>query len=381
MFISPEIEAEFKQKLAKKRPLIIKAGFDPTAPDLHLGHTVLLTAMRRFQDQGHQIVFLIGDFTARIGDPSGKNITRPPLTEAEITANAATYKRQVFKILDPNKTEVRFNSEWLQDFKLDDVIRLASRYSLARMIERDDFKKRLAEGRPISMHEILYPLLQGYDSVALKADLELGGQDQLFNLLVGRDLMRHYGLEPQCVMTFPLLEGLDGHDKMSKSLGNYVGVEEDSDSQFGKLMSISDTLMWRYFELLSLKPANEIASLKQGHPKDAKVALAMEIVERFHNADAAKAALEKFNSLFGSGKRSEIPEDAPVFNAPAGTTLMHAMSLAGLAPSNAEAKRLLKQGSVMLDGERMEDGQFVLSAGEHALRVGKTRWAKILIGI
>ncbi len=377
MFISPEIEAEFKQKLAKNRPLIIKAGFDPTAPDLHLGHTVLLTAMRRFQDQGHHVVFLIGDFTARIGDPTGKNVTRPPLTEAEILANAATYKRQVFKILDPDKTEVRFNSEWLADFKLDDVIKLASRYSLARMIERDDFKKRLNEGRPISMHEILYPLLQGYDSVALKADLELGGQDQLFNLLVGRDLMRHYGQEPQCVMTFPLLEGLDGHDKMSKSLGNYVGVEEDPDSQFGKIMSISDTLMWRYYELLSLKPATEIAALKEGHPKEAKVALAMEIVTRFHNAEAAAEALAKFNSLFGSGKRAEIPEDAPVFEVPAGTTLMQAISLAGLVPSNAEAKRLLKQGSVVLNGDRVEDSQLVLQSGTHALRVGKTRWAKI----
>jgi tyrosyl-tRNA synthetase len=227
------------------------------------------------------------------------------------------------------------------------------------------------------MHEILYPLLQGYDSVALKADLELGGQDQLFNLLVGRDLMRHYGLEPQCVMTFPLLEGLEGHEKMSKSLGNYVGVEEDPDAQFGKLMSISDTLMWRYYELLSLKPAAEIEALKQGHPKQAKIALGLEIVERFHNADAAKAALAKFNMLFGSGKRSEIPDDAPVFEMPAGTTLMHAMGLADLAPSNAEAKRLLKQGSVILNGERSEDGQFVLPAGEHALRVGKTRWAKV----
>ncbi len=377
MMISPEIEAEFKQKLAKNRPLIIKAGFDPTAPDLHLGHTVLLTAMRRFQDQGHHVVFLIGDFTARIGDPTGKNVTRPALSEAEIQANLATYRRQVFKILDPVKTEVRLNSEWFEDMKLGDFIKIAMRYSLARMIERDDFKKRLTEGRPIAMNEILYPLLQGYDSVALKADLELGGQDQLFNLLVGRDLMRHYGQEPQCVMTLPLLEGLDGHDKMSKSLGNYVGVEEDPDSQFGKLMSISDTLMWRYYELLSLKGKTEIDALKQAHPKDAKVALAMEIVERFHGADAAKAAVDKFNSLFGSGKRSEIPEDAPVFAVPVGTTLMQAISLAGLAPSNAEAKRLLKQGSVVLDGERVEDGQLVLTAGEHALRVGKTRWAKI----
>lgn len=379
MFISPEIEAEFKKKLAKNRPLIIKAGFDPTAPDLHLGHAVLLTKMRQFQDQGHRIIFLIGDFTARIGDPTGKNITRPALSEAEIKENSATYQRQVFKILDPVKTEVRFNSEWFGDMNLSEFIKIAAKYSVARMIERDDFKKRLTEGRPISMHEILYPLVQGYDSVALKADLEMGGQDQLFNLLVGRDLMRHYDLEPQCVLTMPLLEGLDGHEKMSKSLGNYVGLEEDANSQFGKLMSISDTLMWRYFELLSLKPKTEIEALKQVHPKEAKIALAMEIVTRFHDTAAANAALEQFNSLFGSGKRTEIPDDAPVFKFDAGFTLMQAISQAELAPSNAEAKRLLKQGSVSLNGERVEDGQQLLEPGSYALRVGKTRWAKIEI--
>ncbi|MBL4819291.1 MAG: tyrosine--tRNA ligase [Deltaproteobacteria bacterium] len=380
MFISPEIEAEYKKKLKQNRPLIIKAGFDPTAPDLHLGHTVLLTAMRRLQDQGHHVIFLIGDFTARIGDPSGKNVTRPPLTDAEIKSNAATYERQVFKILDPQKTQVRFNSEWLQDFTFADVIKLASRYSLARMIERDDFKKRLEEGRPISIHELLYPLMQGYDSVALKADVELGGQDQLFNLLVGRDLMRHYGMEPQCIMTFPLLEGLDGVEKMSKSLGNYIGVEEEADSQFGKLMSISDELMWRYYELLSLKSEEEIAELKKGHPKEAKIALALEIVERFHDKKAAEAALEQFNSLFGSGKRSDIPEDAPLFECPTPLSLMQAIVTTNLAPSNAEAKRLLKQGGVTLDGEIQKDGQHILESGKHALRVGKTRWAQIQIG-
>lgn len=380
MFISPEIEAEFKKKLAKNKPLIIKAGFDPTAPDLHLGHAVLLTKMRQFQDHGHHVVFLIGDFTARIGDPTGKNITRPALTEAEIEANSATYQRQVFKILDRDKTQVRFNSEWFGDMKFNEFIKIAAKYSVARMIERDDFKKRLSEGRPISMHEILYPLVQGYDSVALKADLEMGGQDQLFNLLVGRDLMRHYDLEPQCVLTMPLLEGLDGHEKMSKSLGNYVGLEEDANSQFGKLMSISDTLMWRYFELLSLKSQAEIEALKQVHPKDAKIALAMEIVTRFHDADMANAALEQFNSLFGSGKRTEIPDDAPEFKFVEGVTLMQVIAGADLAPSNAEAKRLLKQGSVSLSGERIEDGQQVLKAGSYALRVGKTRWAKLTIG-
>lgn len=379
MFISPEIEAEYKKKLEQNRPLIIKAGFDPTAPDLHLGHTVLLTAMRRLQDQGHHVVFLIGDFTARIGDPTGKNITRPPLTEEEIMKNAATYERQVFKILDPQKTQVRFNSEWLKDFTFEDVLKLAGRYSLARMIERDDFRKRLDEGRPISMHEVLYPLMQGYDSVALKADVELGGQDQLFNLLVGRDLMRHYGMEPQCVMTFPLLEGLDGIEKMSKSLSNYIGVEEEASTQFGKLMSISDELMWRYYELLSLKSEKELQALKAGHPKEAKIALALEIVERFHDKKSAESALEQFNSLFGSGKRSDIPEDAPLFECPAPLSLMQAMVTANLVPSNAEAKRMLKQGSVTLDGEVQKDGQFMIGSGKHALRVGKTRWAQIQV--
>lgn len=379
MFISPEIEAEFKKKLARNKPLIIKAGFDPTAPDLHLGHAVLLTKMRQFQDQGHRIIFLIGDFTARIGDPTGKNVTRPALSEAEIKENSLTYQRQVFKILDPVKTEVRFNSEWFGDMNFSEFIKIAAKYSVARMIERDDFKKRLAEGRPISMHEILYPLVQGYDSVALKADLEMGGQDQLFNLLVGRDLMRHYDLEPQCVLTMPLLEGLDGHEKMSKSLGNYVGLEENSSSQFGKLMSISDALMWRYFELLSCKSQAEIELLKQGHPKEAKIALAMEIVTRFHDAAAAELALEQFNSLFGSGKRAEIPDHAPVFKFDSSLTLTQAISGAELVSSNAEAKRLLKQGSVSLNGQRVEDGQQVLESGSYALRVGKTRWAKIEI--
>lgn len=377
MLISPEIEAEFKKKLSKNKPLIIKAGFDPTAPDLHLGHAVLLTRMRQFQDQGHTVIFLMGDFTARIGDPTGKNITRPALTEAEITANLKTYERQVFKILDPVKTQVRLNSEWLENMSLGDFTKLAAKYSVARMIERDDFRKRLAEGRTIGMNEILYPLLQGYDSVVLKADLEMGGQDQLFNLLVGRDLMRAYGLEPQCVMTMPLLEGLDGHEKMSKSLGNYVGLEEDANTQFGKLMSISDTLMWRYFDLLSLKPKSEIEELKTAHPKDAKIALALEIVTRFHDAKAAQAALEQFNNLFGAGKRSEIPEDAPVFNFENALTLMQVITQANLAPSNAEAKRLLKQGSVSLNGDKCENGQKILDPGSYALRVGKTRWAKI----
>ncbi|MBH1988740.1 MAG: tyrosine--tRNA ligase [Myxococcaceae bacterium] len=379
MFISPEIKAEFQKKLEKNRPLVIKIGFDPTAPDIHLGHVVVLTQLRKLQDEGHQIVFIIGDFTARIGDPTGKNVTRPALSEEEIRANAETYRRQVFKVLDPNKTQIRFNSEWFQNMNLAEFIRIAAKYSVARMIERDDFKKRLSEGRTISMHEILYPLLQGYDSVVLKADLEMGGQDQLFNLLVGRDLMRHFDLEPQCVGTVPLLEGLDGHDKMSKSLGNYVGVEEDAHTQFGKLMSVSDELMWRYYDLLSLKTKIEIEALKAGHPKEAKIALALEIVERFHDAKAADAALQRFNQLFGVGKRSEVPADAPSQNFKSGLTLMQLMAESGLSPTNAETKRLLKQGAVLINGERESDGQKTMGQGEYAIRVGKTRWLKASI--
>ncbi len=390
-----EIEADLYKKLAKSKetntPLRIKAGFDPTAPDLHLGHTVLLTKMRQFQELGHQVIFLIGDFTARIGDPSGRNVTRPPLTDDEIISNASTYKRQVFKILDEKKTQIEFNSRWLAPFTFDDVIKLASKYSLARLIEREDFKKRLNEGRHIAMHELLYPLVQGYDSVALKADVELGGSDQLFNLLVGRDLMRHFGMEPQCILTVPILEGLeareeDGHivgNKMSKSLNNYVGVEEDAATQFGKLMSICDALMWRYYDLLSLKSNEEIAALKAGHPKDAKVALATEIVERFHGKAAAFAAKTQFESLFGAGNRGEIPKDAPTFKFPAkelGYPLINALVEAELVASNGEAKRLLRQGGISVDGARVEDLQHMLAMGEHAVRAGKKRWATIIIG-
>lgn len=390
-----QIPHELRQKLLKSqqtgKSLVIKAGFDPTAPDLHLGHAVLLTKMRQFQDLGHQVVFLIGDFTARIGDPTGKTLTRPPLTEEEIQQNSLTYQRQVFKILDPHKTTVMFNSQWLAGMHLGDVIRLAAKYSVARMIERDDFHKRLSEGRPISMHELLYPLVQGYDSVELKADVELGGSDQLFNLLVGRDLMRHSGLDPQCIMTVPLLEGLDAReengkivgDKMSKSLNNYVGIEEDANTQFGKLMSICDPLMWRYYTLLSFKSDAEIALLKAGHPKDAKVALALEIVERFHDQQAAQAALEHFNALFGEGKRNIIPEDAPVIELQAedsqGVTLLKALVESGLAPSGAEAKRLLKQGAVSVEGDRLEDPLYWLAKGEYAVRAGKKKWAKIKV--
>ena len=390
-----EVEADLLKKLAKSKetrtPLRIKAGFDPTAPDLHLGHTVLLTKMRQFQDLGHQVIFLIGDFTARIGDPSGRNVTRPPLTDDEIIANASTYKRQVFKVLDEKKTQIEFNSRWLSPFTFDDVIKLASKYSLARLIEREDFKKRLTEGRHISMHELLYPLVQGYDSIALKADVELGGSDQLFNLLVGRDLMRHFAMDPQCIMTVPILEGIEareenGHlvgNKMSKSLNNYVGVEEDADAQFGKLMSLCDALMWRYFDLLSHKSNEDIAALKRGHPKDAKIALALEIVERFHGKTIAFAAKTQFANLFGAGNRAEIPKDAPTFKFCAkdiGYPLINALVEAELVTSNSEAKRLLRQGGISVDGTRVDDVQHLLLAGEHAVRAGKKRWANIIIG-
>ncbi|MCA9507777.1 MAG: tyrosine--tRNA ligase [Myxococcales bacterium] len=388
-----EVEEDLLKKLAqskeKKIPLRIKAGFDPTAPDLHLGHTVLLTKMRQFQELGHQVIFLIGDFTSRIGDPSGRNTTRPPLTDDEIIANASTYKRQVFKILDEKKTIIEYNSKWLAPFTFDDVIKLASKYSVARMIEREDFKTRLESGKPISMHELLYPLVQGYDSVALKADVELGGSDQLFNLLVGRDLMRHFNLEPQCILTVPLLEGLEAREengkivgaKMSKSYNNYVGVEEDANTQFGKLMSICDALMWRYYDLLSFKSSEEIENLKTIHPKDAKIQLAMELVTRFHGPEKAQEAKAQFDSLFGSANRHEIPVDAPSFKFAAkdGYLLLNALVESELVPSNSEAKRLLRQGAVSVDGERIEDIAFVLPQGSHTLRAGKKRWARVII--
>ncbi len=390
-----EVRAELKDKLERSlkesRPLTVKAGFDPTAPDLHIGHTVLLNKMRQFQDLGHRVVFLIGDFTGRIGDPTGKNVTRPPLSEDEIVANAATYKRQVEKVLDPLRTEVRFNSEWLGRFTFDDVIRLCARYSVARMLERDDFEKRLREERPISMHELLYPLSQGYDSVALKADIELGGTDQRFNLLVGRDLMRQYGLEPQCILTVPILEGTDAREtpdggvvgpKMSKSLGNYIGVEDDPEQQFGKLMSICDALMWRYYELLSFRPMSEIEELKAGHPMEAKKSLARELVSRFHDERSAAEAQAHFERHYGEGKRDSIPDDAPTLTlsgAGGGVPVVKALVEAGLVGSNADGKRLVAQGAVRVDGSRVRDPQQALEGGAHAVRVGKTRWARIIV--
>ena len=388
------VEKELRERLQKAYdtgvPMRVKAGFDPTAPDLHLGHTVLISRMRRFQQFGHTVIFLIGDFTGMIGDPTGRNATRPPLTREQILANAETYKKQVFKILDPAETEVRFNSEWLGPMSFADVVRLASRHTVARMLERDDFKKRYTGNTPISIHEFLYPLAQGYDSVALRCDIELGSSDQLFNLLVGRALMSQYGLTPQVVLTGPILEGLDARkdpltgkidgDKMSKSLGNYVGVAEAPEEQFGKLMSVTDDLMWRYYELLSARTSTEIAALRAGHPKAAKVALAKEIVERFHGAEAARAAEAHFEQVHA---RRETPEDvAEVALSLAGQPtlpLVAALADAKLASSRSEARRLVAQGGVTVNGERATDPQAPLAAGEYLVKVGKRHFAKIRV--
>ncbi len=393
------VVADLKDKLKKSyetnTPLTIKAGFDPTAPDLHLGHTVLLFRMKRFQDLGHKAVFLIGDFTGMIGDPTGKSATRPPLTPEQVQANAETYKKQVFKILDPAKTEVRFNSEWLGKFSGTDLIRLASRYPVARMLERDDFKKRFKEGRSIAIHEFLYPLLQGYDSVALKADVELGGSDQLFNLLVGRELMRDYGLSPQIVLTGPILEGLDAKlvdgkiagDKMSKSLGNYVGIAESPETMFGKLMSITDDLMWRYYELLSALTAQQLKELKakvadgSEHPKAVKVRFAKEMVARFHSAEEADKAAAEFDRVHAQRELPEqIEERVIALGGAANLGLLKLMSDNGLAASNSEARRLVVQGGVSINGQRAADPKVSLGEGEYLLQVGKRKFLKIKLG-
>ncbi len=375
-------------------PLLVKAGFDPTAPDLHLGHTVLLFRMKRFQDLGHRVVFLIGDFTGMIGDPTGKNATRPPLSREQIDANAETYKQQVFKILDPERTEVRFNSEWLGTFSGADLIRLAARYPVARMLERDDFKKRFREGRSIAISEFLYPLAQGYDSVALRCDVELGGSDQLFNLLVGRELMRDHGLVPQVVLTGPLLEGIDARlvdgriagDKMSKSLGNYVGIAEPPGDMFGKLMSISDDLMWRYYELLSALGASAIESLRRAaalgseNPKAIKAKLAMEMVARFHSTAAAVRAAEEFDRVHA---RRELPEEIEERVYPLGGAarvgLPRLMSDTGLAASTSEARRLVVQGGVSVNGAKASDVRASLERGEYLVQVGKRKFLKVRV--
>jgi tyrosyl-tRNA synthetase len=377
------LEAELLTKLRRGKPLRIKAGFDPTAPDLHLGHTVLINKMRRFQDFGHEVIFLIGDFTGLIGDPSGRNATRPPLTPADVQANARTYQDQIFKILDPQKTIVDFNSRWMSELGSAGMIQLAAKHTVARMLERDDFSKRYKGGQPIAIHEFLYPLVQGYDSVALKSDVELGGTDQKFNLLVGRQLQEAYGQEPQVVLTMPLLEGLDGVNKMSKSLGNYIGVNEDPDSMFGKLMSISDELMWRYFELLSFRPNAELASLRQQladgrNPMEIKFELASEITTRFAGAGAAEQARQNFSSR---SQRREMPENIETKTiAIEGESIGIAAVLkqAGLAESTSAANRLIQQGAVRIDGERVEDIKRTITPGPARLfQVGKRGFAYV----
>ena len=371
------------EKLKEKRPLIIKAGFDPTAPDLHIGHTVLINKMRQFQEFGHEVVFLIGDFTGMIGDPSGKNATRPPLSRDEIEANAATYETQIFKILDPDKTRIDFNSRWMSPMSAADLVKLASHHTVARMLERDDFNKRYKSGQSISIHEFLYPIVQGYDSVALEADVELGGTDQKFNLLVGRQLQQDYGQEPQIVMTTPLLEGLDGVQKMSKSLDNYIGITDEANEMFGKVMSISDELMWRYFEVLSFRKLADIESVKSevaagGNPRDAKFELAMELVERFHDSKAAKAAKAEFVSRFQKGAMPDSIDEISVSSQDGSLGIAHVLKEAGLVSSTSEAFRMIKQGAVKIDGERIEDRSLQISAGSTSVyQVGKRRFSRI----
>ncbi len=377
------IEAEFAQKLARSEktgtPLRIKLGLDPTAPDLHLGHTVVLNKMRQLQDLGHVVIFLIGDFTSLIGDPSGRNATRPPLTREQIEENAMTYFKQASLVLDPEKTEIRYNSEWSDALGARGMIKLAAMYTVARIMERDDFSKRFKAGTPISVHEFLYPLMQGYDSVALKSDLELGGTDQKFNLLVGRELQRQVGQEPQCILTMPLLEGLDGVQKMSKSKGNYVGIKEPGNVQFGKLMSISDDMMWRYYELLSFKSIQEIEKLKKAvaegmNPRDVKVAFAQEIVERFHSKADAEAALQDFVNRTHGG----IPDDIPTVKlSGAPLPIGNLLKQAGLCPSTSDAMRMVQQGAVRINSEVISDKALKVGAGTMVVQVGKRRFAKV----
>ncbi|GAB4358258.1 MAG: tyrosine--tRNA ligase [Gammaproteobacteria bacterium] len=379
------VEAELVEKLKRGRPLRVKAGFDPTAPDLHLGHTVLINKLRQFQDLGHEVMFLIGDFTGMIGDPTGKSATRKPLTRDEILENAKTYEEQIFKILDPEKTLVLFNSSWMGEMDAAGLIELAAQQTVARMLERDDFSKRYAAGQPIAIHEFLYPLVQGYDSVAMKADVELGGTDQKFNLLVGRDLQKHFGQEPQVVLTMPILEGLDGVQKMSKSLGNYIGINDAPGEMFGKLMSISDQLMWRYFELLSFRSLDEIAALRVEvdgglNPRDAKVQLAKEITARFHGQRAADQACEEFVARFRHGAMPEEMPEKTVQAPEGGIPIANLLKEAGLTASTSEALRMIKQGAVRVDGERIEDRSLIAVSGtSHVYQVGKRRFARVKI--
>ena len=379
------LEPELKHKLSQSRPLRIKAGFDPTAPDLHLGHTVLLNKMRQFQDLGHHALFLIGDFTGMIGDPSGKNSARPPLSREQVIQNAQSYRDQVFKVLDPDKTEVVFNSTWMDKFSAVDLIRLAATHTVAQMLERDDFSKRYANNTPIAIHEFIYPLVQGYDSVALKADVELGGTDQKFNLLMGRELQKHFGQPAQCVLTMPLLEGTDGVNKMSKSLGNYIGITDVPQEMFGKLMSVSDELMWRYLELLSFKSMGTIKQwreevLQGRNPRDIKVMLAQEIVTRFHTKLAAEQALAEFEARF---KQGVLPEDMPEITVEAKEgqlNITQMLKLAGLVDSTSEAIRMIAQAAVKLDGEKVSDKSLQIKAGVNLVaQVGKRKFARVTI--
>jgi tyrosyl-tRNA synthetase len=379
------VEAELAERLATGVPLRVKAGFDPTAPDLHLGHTVLINKLRQFQDLGHEVLFLIGDFTGMIGDPTGKNVTRKPLTREEVLANAATYEHQIYKILDPEKTTVMFNSQWMGAMSAADLIQVAAKYTVARMLERDDFSKRHAANQPIAVHEFLYPLIQGYDSVAMKADVELGGTDQKFNLLVGRELQKHYGQRPQTILTMPILEGLDGVQKMSKSLDNYIGINEPPGEMFGKLMSISDDLMWRYFELLSFRTMDDIDRLRReveagANPRDIKFQLGREIVTRFHDQAAAEAAQEEFIARFQKGA---LPADMPdvTLQGPAdGLGIASLLKDAALVESTSEAFRMIRQGAVRCDGERIADKTLVILPGNtHVIQVGKRRFARVSV--
>jgi len=379
------VEAELVERLKEGRRLRVKAGFDPTAPDLHLGHTVLINKLRQFQELGHEVMFLIGDFTGMIGDPTGKNVTRKPLTREEVLENAVTYEHQIYKILDPEKTTVLFNSQWMAEMNAADLVHVAAKYTVARMLERDDFNKRYNSNQPIAIHEFLYPLIQGYDSVAMKADVELGGTDQKFNLLVGRELQKHYGQKPQVIMTMPILEGLDGVQKMSKSLGNYIGISEPPDEMFGKLMSISDELMWRYFTLLSFRSMGEIEQLKSGvaaglNPRDVKFQLCQEIVTRFHDRGAAETAQANFVARFQKGN---LPDDMPeILLDSVGGCLGIATVLkgSGLTGSTSEAFRMIQQGAVRIDGERVADRDMTVQAGcTHVVQIGKRRFARITV--
>ena len=379
------LEDELLEKLKKGKPLKIKAGFDPTAPDLHLGHTVLINKLRQFQQQGHEVIFLIGDFTGMIGDPTGKNVTRKPLTKEDVLSNAETYKEQVFKILDPTKTTVAFNSTWMDKLGAAGMLKLASRQTVARMMERDDFKKRYAGGQAIAIHEFLYPLVQGWDSVALEADVELGGTDQKFNLLMGRELQKSEGQRPQTVLMMPLLEGLDGVQKMSKSLNNYIGITDAPNDMFGKIMSISDDLMWRYYELLSFKPIETISGYKEAiaagsNPRDVKIDLAKELIERFHDTEAAEAAHQEFINRFQKGA---LPDDMPELDIVTETgeiAIANLLKEAGLVASTSEAMRMIKQGAAKIEGEKITDNKLVIKAGSSAVyQVGKRKFAKITL--